>query len=630
MKKRLIRLIIGGVLFAIAFVLSKVFNVTEEAPLWYGLIFFIVPYIVTGYDVVWDAIQGIIHGNFLDEKFLMAIATVGAFGIKEYPEAVAVMLFYQLGELFQDFAVHRSRKSISELMDIRPDSANIIKDGVVEKIDPYDVKIGDLIQINPGEKVPLDGIITEGTSTLDTSTLTGESLPREVKAGESILSGCVNINGVLTVSVTTEFGESTVNKILDLVENAGSKKSSSEKFITKFAMIYTPIVVGLAVLLTIIPPFFGLQNGFHWADYGRGVLEWLSRSLSFLVVSCPCALVISVPLSYFGGLGGASKAGVLIKGSNYLEALAKVETVVWDKTGTLTHGVFKVKEIHAEGISDEELLEITALAEAHSSHPISLSIQKAYGKEIDLNLVSDYNVITGYGLSANVNGKKVLAGNEKLLIENNIPHTKCEDIGTIIYVAIDDKFAGSIVISDTPKDDSKEALASLKALGVKKNVMLTGDLDKVGQAIGNELGLDEVHTELLPGDKVDWVEKLLSQKSSSGKLVFVGDGMNDAPVLARADIGVAMGALGSDAAIEAADIVLMHDEPSKLAKAIKISHKTHKIAMENIIFALIVKVAILILVALGFANMWLAVFADVGVCVIAILNAMRTLNHKKI
>lgn len=630
MKKRLIRLIIGGVLFAIAFVLSKVFNVTEEAPLWYGLIFFIVPYIVTGYDVVWDAIQGIIHGNFLDEKFLMAIATVGAFGIKEYPEAVAVMLFYQLGELFQDFAVHRSRKSISELMDIRPDSANIIKDGVVEKIDPYDVKIGDLIQINPGEKVPLDGIITEGTSTLDTSALTGESLPREVKAGESILSGCVNINGVLTVSVTTEFGESTVNKILDLVENAGSKKSSSEKFITKFAMIYTPIVVGLAVLLTIIPPFFGLQNGFHWADYGRGVLEWLSRSLSFLVVSCPCALVISVPLSYFGGLGGASKAGVLIKGSNYLEALAKVETVVWDKTGTLTHGVFKVKEIHAEGISDEELLEITALAEAHSSHPISLSIQKAYGKEIDLNLVSDYNVITGYGLSANVNGKKVLAGNEKLLIENNIPHTKCEDIGTIIYVAIDDKFAGSIVISDTPKDDSKEALASLKALGVKKNVMLTGDLDKVGQAIGNELGLDEVHTELLPGDKVDWVEKLLSQKSSSGKLVFVGDGMNDAPVLARADIGVAMGALGSDAAIEAADIVLMHDEPSKLAKAIKISHKTHKIAMENIIFALIVKVAILILVALGFANMWLAVFADVGVCVIAILNAMRTLNHKKI
>ena len=624
MKKRLIRLIASSVLFVIALIIYKIFTLNPYP----ALALFILSYLIAGYDVIWGAIRGIIHGQLLDEKFLMTIATVGAFGIKEYPEAVAVMLLFQLGELFQDYAVNRSRKSISELMNIRPDYANKVTGDTVEKVDPYDVKVGDIIRILPGEKIPLDGTVIDGSSTLDTSALTGESLPREVKSSDSILSGCVNINGVLNVSVTTEFENSTVNKILDLVENAGSKKSTSEKFITKFATVYTPIVVFLAIALTLIPPFFYLKDGFSWAEYGKNILFWLERSLSFLVVSCPCALVISVPLTYFGGIGGASKAGILIKGSNYLEALAKAETIVWDKTGTLTQGIFSVNQIQPVNLSKEELLFYTAHAEAYSSHPIALSIMNAYGKEIDKTIISDYDVVSGYGLKANVNGTEVYVGNASLMQNFRIEFIPCNEIGTVIYVSVDHKFAGSILISDLSKSDSKNAIRSLKSLGVKKNVMLTGDRDEVGQAVANELGIDEVHTQLLPADKVSRVEKLLNETSKGGKVVFVGDGMNDAPVLARADIGVAMGGLGSDAAIEAADIVIMNDEPSKLAQAIMISRKTHGIAIQNIVFALFVKIAILILVAFGFAGMWLAVFADVGVCVIAILNAMRTLRMK--
>lgn len=609
MKQRLIRFIISAILFIIALVLSGNF-------FYPALALFIIAYIIAGYDVVWDALRNIIRGKLFDENFLMSVATIGAFFIEEYAEAVAVMLFFQLGELFQTYAVNKSRKSIAALMDIRPDYANIMLDGEIKKVDPYDVAIGDIIIIQPGEKIPLDGIVKEGNAQLDTSALTGESLPREAGIGDTILSGSINLNGILKAEVTSEFGESTVNKILDLVENAGNKKSNSENFITKFALVYTPIVVGCAVLLAVVPPFIFKMETFSF---------WLERALSFLVVSCPCALVISVPLSFFGGIGGASKAGILIKGSNYLEALAQADTIVWDKTGTLTRGEFAVEKINAIGMSEDTLLEFTAHAESYSSHPISLSLKESYGKEIELERVKDYEEISGFGVSASVDNHIVLAGNEKLMKERGIPYEKSDAIGTIVYVAINNKFAGSIVIADQVKKDSADAIQSLKK-HVSKQVMLTGDVDTVGQKVGKELGLDEVYTQLLPTDKVARVEELLSKSSSKKKLVFVGDGMNDAPVLARADIGIAMGALGSDVAIEAADIVIMNDEPSKLVKVIEISKKTHGIAMQNIVFALIVKIGILILIALGLANMWAAVFADVGVCVLAILNAMRALK----
>ncbi len=609
MKQRLIRFIISAVLFAVALILSGNF-------FWPALALFIIAYIIAGYDVVWNALRNIIRGKLFDENFLMSVATIGAFFIEEYAEAVAVMLFFQLGELFQTYAVNKSRKSIAELMDIRPDYANIMVDGEIKKVDPYDVAIGDIIIIQPGEKVPLDGIVKEGNAQLDTSALTGESLPREVGIGDTVLSGSINLNGILKVEVTSEFGESTVNKILDLVENAGNKKSNSENFITKFALVYTPIVVGCAVLLAVVPPFIFKMETFSF---------WLERALSFLVVSCPCALVISVPLSFFGGIGGASKAGILIKGSNYLEALAQADTIVWDKTGTLTKGEFAVESINAVDMSEETLLEFTAHAESYSSHPISLSLKDAYGKEIELERVKNYEEISGFGVTANVDDYTVLAGNEKLMKERGIAYEKADTVGTIVYVAINEKFAGSIVIADQIKKDSASAIQSLKKY-VSKQVMLTGDVDCVGQKVGKELGLNEVYTQLLPTDKVARVEELLSKQSSKKKLVFVGDGMNDAPVLARADIGIAMGALGSDVAIEAADIVIMNDEPSKLVKAIEISQKTHGIAMQNIIFALVIKIGILILIAFGLANMWAAVFADVGVCVLAILNAMRALK----
>ena len=609
MKQRLIRFIFSAVLFIMALILSGKF-------FYPALALFIVAYIIAGYDVVWDALRNIIRGKLFDENFLMSVATIGAFIIEEYAEAVAVMLFFQLGELFQTYAVNKSRKSIAALMDIRPDYANIMVDGEIKKVDPYDVAIGDIIIIQPGEKVPLDGIIKEGNAQLDTSALTGESLPREAVVNDTVLSGSINLNGILKVEVTSEFGESTVNKILDLVENAGNKKSNSENFITKFALVYTPIVVGCAVLLAVVPPFIFKMETFSF---------WLERALSFLVVSCPCALVISVPLSFFGGIGGASKAGILIKGSNYLEALAQSDTIVWDKTGTLTRGEFAVEEINAVEMSEDTLLEFTAHAESYSSHPISLSLKESYGKEIELERVKNYEEISGFGVSALVDDYAILVGNEKLMKERGIAYDKADAIGTICYIAINEKFAGSIVIADQIKKDSADAIKSLKKL-VSKQVMLTGDVDTVGQKVGKELGLDEVYTQLLPTDKVARVEELLSKSSSKKKLVFVGDGMNDAPVLARADIGIAMGALGSDVAIEAADIVIMNDEPSKLVKAIEISKKTHGIAMQNIVFALVVKIGILILIAFGLANMWAAVFADVGVCVLAILNAMRALK----
>lgn len=611
MRQRLIRFIISAILFIIALLLSGTF-------FYPALALFITAYLIAGYDVVWDAIRNILCGKLFDENFLMSVATIGAFFIEEYAEAVAVMLFFQLGELFQTYAVNKSRKSIAELMDIRPDYANILADGEIKKVDPYDVAIDDMIVVRPGEKIPLDGVVTEGNAQIDTSALTGESLPREINAGDTILSGSINLNGILYIKVTSEFGESTVNKILDLVENAGNKKSNSETFISKFALVYTPIVVGCAVVLALVPPFL-----FHIETFGF----WLERALSFLVVSCPCALVISVPLSFFGGIGGASKAGILIKGSNYLEALAQTDTIVWDKTGTLTKGKFAVEEIHAVSMSDDALLDYAAHAESFSSHPISLSLKEAYAKEINLERIKDYEEISGYGVSAIVDGHVILAGNERLMLQNMIPFEQAQVVGTIVYIAIDGQFAGSIVIADQIKDDSVAAIKGLKQY-VKKQIMLTGDVDSVGQKVGNHLGLDEIYTQLLPTDKVSKVEEFLEKKSSGRKLVFVGDGMNDAPVLARADIGIAMGALGSDVAIEAADIVIMNDEPSKLVKAIQISKKTHSIAMQNIVFALIIKIGILILIAFGIANMWAAVFADVGVCVLAIINAMRALKSK--
>ena len=614
MTKRLWRIIIGAALLATAVLL----NLNNE---WLQIALFIISYIIVGGDVVKRAVKNIFKGQVFDENFLMSIATIGAFFIGEYPEGVAVMLFYQVGELFQSYAVGKSRKSIASLMDIRPDYANVKKGDELVKVDPDEVQIGDIIVIKAGEKIPLDGKVIEGSSMIDTSALTGESIPREVEVGSDILSGCININGVITAEVTKEFGESTVSKILDLVENASSKKSNSEQFITKFARYYTPVVVIIAVFLAIIPPL--VIDGATFSD-------WIYRALAFLVVSCPCALVISIPLSFFGGIGGASKKGILVKGSNYLEALAETEIVVFDKTGTLTKGVFNVQEIHPEGVSKEELLELTAYVESYSNHPISLSLKRAYGKEIDNGRISDVEEISGHGVIATVDGKKVMAGNIKLMKMMDIPYFKGELIGTAVHVAVNNKYIGYIVIADEVKPDSAQAIKELKAANIKQIVMLTGDNKSVGSKVAKELGVDKVYAELLPADKVEKLEELFSQKSTKGKLAFVGDGINDAPVLARADIGIAMGGLGSDAAIEAADIVIMTDEPSKIATAMKISKKTLKIAHQNIVFAIGIKIIVLILSAFGITTMWAAIFADVGVTIIAVLNAFRALNVKKL
>lgn len=614
MTKRLWRIIIGAALLATAVLL----NLNNE---WLQIALFIISYIIVGGDVVKRAVKNIFKGQVFDENFLMSIATIGAFFIGEYPEGVAVMLFYQVGELFQSYAVGKSRKSIASLMDIRPDYANVKKGDELVKVDPDEVQIGDIIVIKAGEKIPLDGKVIEGSSMIDTSALTGESVPREVEVGSDILSGCININGVITAEVTKEFGESTVSKILDLVENASSKKSNSEQFITKFARYYTPVVVIIAVFLAIIPPL--VIDGATFSD-------WIYRALAFLVVSCPCALVISIPLSFFGGIGGASKKGILVKGSNYLEALAQTEIVVFDKTGTLTKGVFNVQEIHPEGVSKEELLELTAYVESYSNHPISLSLKRAYGKEIDNGRISDVEEISGHGVIATVDGKKVMAGNIKLMKMMDIPYFKGELIGTAVHVAVNNKYIGYILIADEVKEDSAQAIKELKAANIKQTVMLTGDNKSVGSKVAKELGLDKVYAELLPADKVEKLEELFSQKSKKGKLAFVGDGINDAPVLARADIGIAMGGLGSDAAIEAADIVIMTDEPSKIATAMKISKKTLKIAHQNIVFAIGIKIIVLILSAFGIATMWAAIFADVGVTIIAVLNAFRALNVKNL
>jgi cadmium-exporting ATPase len=614
MTKRLWRIIIGAAVLATAVLLS----LNNE---WLQIALFIISYIIVGGDVVKRAVKNIFKGQVFDENFLMSIATIGAFFIGEYPEGVAVMLFYQVGELFQSYAVGKSRKSIASLMDIRPDYANVKKGDELVKVDPDEVQIGDIIVIKAGEKIPLDGKVIEGSSMIDTSALTGESIPREVEVGSDILSGCININGVITTEVTKEFGESTVSKILDLVENASSKKSNSEQFITKFARYYTPVVVIIAVFLAIIPPL--VIDGATFSD-------WIYRALAFLVVSCPCALVISIPLSFFGGIGGASKKGVLVKGSNYLEALAETEIVVFDKTGTLTKGVFNVQEIHPEGVSKEELLELTAHAESYSNHPISLSLKRAYSKEIDNGRISDVEEISGHGVIATVDGKKVMAGNIKLMKMMDIPYFKGELIGTIVHVAINNKYIGYIVIADEVKEDSAQAIKELKAANIKQTVMLTGDNKSIGSKVAKELGLDKVYAELLPADKVEKLEELFSQKSKKGKLAFVGDGINDAPVLARADIGIAMGGLGSDAAIEAADVVIMTDEPSKIATTMKISKKTLKIAHQNIVFAIGIKIIVLILSAFGITTMWAAIFADVGVTIIAVLNAFRALNVKNL
>ena len=614
MTKRLWRIIIGAAVLATAVLLS----LNNE---WLQIALFIISYIIVGGDVVKRAVKNIFKGQVFDESFLMSIATIGAFFIGEYPEGVAVMLFYQVGELFQSYAVGKTRKSIASLMDIRPDYANVKKGDELVKVDPDEVQIGDIIVIKAGEKIPLDGKVIEGSSMIDTSALTGESVPREVEVGSDILSGCININGVITAEVTKEFGESTVSKILDLVENASSKKSNSEQFITKFARYYTPVVVIIAVFLAIIPPL--VIDGATFSD-------WIYRALAFLVVSCPCALVISIPLSFFGGIGGASKKGVLVKGSNYLEALAETEIIVFDKTGTLTKGVFNVQEIHPEGVSKEELLELTAHAESYSNHPISLSLKRAYSKEIDNGRISDVEEISGHGVIATVDGKKVMAGNIKLMKMMDIPYFNGELIGTIVRVAVNNKYIGYIVIADEVKEDSAQAIKELKAANIKQTVMLTGDNKSIGSKVAKELGLDKVYTELLPADKVEKLEELFSQKSKKGKLAFVGDGINDAPVLARADIGIAMGGLGSDAAIEAADVVIMTDEPSKIATAMKISKKTLKIAHQNIVFAIGIKIIVLILSAFGITTMWAAIFADVGVTIIAVLNAFRALNVKNL
>lgn len=614
MKKRGIKIIISAILFVLALVIPF----SNE---WINNGLFIISYLVVGCEILKKAVRNIFRGKVFDENFLMAVATIGAFAIGEFPEAVAVMLFYQVGELFQSYAVDKSRKSIASLMDIRPDYANIEKDGKVEKVDPDEVKIGDIIIVKTGEKIPLDGVVVEGTSSLDTMALTGESVPRVVKTEDEVLSGCINKDGLLKIRVTKEFGESTVSKILDLVENASSKKSKSENFITKFAKYYTPTVVIIAVLLAFIPPII-------LKDFSTFSV-WLYRALSFLVVSCPCALVISIPLSFFGGIGGASKMGILIKGSNYLEALANTETVVFDKTGTLTEGIFGVQNIYAEGIEKDELLRIVAHAENYSNHPIAKSVKKAYNKEIDEKIIKNPQELSGKGIWAKIDEKDILVGNEKLMLEEKIDFKKCDEVGTILYVAIDKKYVGYVLIADKIKQDSSKTIRELKAMNIKETVMLTGDKKEVGEYVAKKLNMDKVYTELLPDGKVEKVEELLKQKSEKGKLVFVGDGINDAPVLTISDIGVAMGGLGSDAAIEAADIVIMTDETSKISKAINLSKKTMRIVRENIIFAIFVKIAVLVLTAFGASTMWEAVFADVGVSVIAIINALRMLNIKK-
>lgn len=623
-KKVLIRIIVA---VALLIVLSFV-----PAEGWLQLALYMIPYLVIGYDILKKAVKGIMNRQVFDENFLMAVATVGAIAIAFYEksgdfnEAVAVMLFYQIGELFQSYAVGKSRRNISELMDIRPDYANIEQDGSLEQVDPDEVEIGTVIIIQPGEKVPIDGVVVEGTSTLNTSALTGESVPREAKAGDEIISGCINLTGVLKIRTTKEFGESTVSKVLELVEESTSRKSRSENFISKFAKYYTPAVCYGALALAVLPPLvrmFVMGAAPQWND-------WIYRALTFLVISCPCALVISIPLSFFAGIGGASHEGILVKGSNYLEALSKTKYVVFDKTGTLTQGIFEVVGVHHNQMEEKQLLEYAALAESASSHPISKSIQRAYGKELDRSRVSEIEEISGNGITAKVDGRSVAAGNAKLMDRLGIPYKTCHKVGTIIHLAIDGEYAGHIVISDVEKPTSKEAIAKLKQAGIQKTIMLTGDAKQVADQVAADLGIDEVHSELLPGDKVEQVERLLTEKLAKANLAFVGDGINDAPVLGRADIGIAMGAMGSDAAIEAADVVLMDDDPLKIVKAIRISKKCLGIVYQNIVFALAVKGVCLILGALGIANMWLAIFADVGVMVLAILNAMRTLFVKKL
>ena len=594
---------------------------------WLKFVLFMIPYLVIGHDILLKAWKGILNRQVFDENFLMAVATIGAILLGDYKEGVAVMLFYQIGELFQSYAVGKSRRNISELMDIRPDYANIEKeDGTLEQVDPDEVGIGSVIVVQPGEKVPIDGVIEEGRTSLNTSALTGESLPREAGVGDEVISGCINMSGVLKIRTTKEFGESTVSKILDMVENASSKKSRSENFISKFAKYYTPAVCYGALALAILPPlvrllFLGMTP--EWGD-------WVMRALTFLVISCPCALVISIPLSFFAGIGGASNAGVLVKGSNYLETLSQTKYVVFDKTGTMTQGVFEVSGVHHSSMDTEKLLEYAALAECHSSHPISKSLKKAYGKPLDPNRVTEVEEISGNGVTAKVDGVRVAAGNSKLMEKLGVDCMECHSVGTVVHMAVDGKYAGHILISDQIKPHAKEAIAALKKCGVKKTIMLTGDRREAARQVAEELGIDEVHSELLPGDKVAQVEKLLDEKGEKEKLAFVGDGINDAPVLSRADIGIAMGALGSDAAIEAADIVLMDDDPLKISKAIRISRKCLRIVYENIYFAIGVKVVCLILGALGIANMWAAIFADVGVMIIAVLNAIRALNVKKL
>ena len=620
----LIRILIAGALLVLL-------NFTPVAG-WLRFTLYLVPYFVIGYDILIKAGKGIRNRQVFDENFLMAVATIGAIalavyeGSGDYTEAIAVMLFYQIGEWFQSYAVGKSRRNISDLMDIRPDYANVERGGKLEQADPDEVEVGTIIVVQPGEKVPIDGIVVEGCSTLNTAALTGESLPREVRAGDEIISGCINMTGLLKIRTTKEFGESTVSKILDLVENASSRKSRSEAFISKFARIYTPAVCYSALALAILPPLVRMLGMGLSADWGT----WIYRALTFLVASCPCALVISIPLSFFAGIGGASNAGVLVKGSNYLETLSQTKIVVFDKTGTLTQGVFEVNGIHHNELENEKLVEYAALAESASSHPISKSLQRAYGKEIDRSRVSDIREISGNGVIARVDGMEIAAGNDKLMDRLGIPYISCHSVGTIIHMAIDGKYAGHIVISDIIKPHAKEAVQTLKASGVRTTVMLTGDTAKVADQVASALGIDQVYSELLPADKVEKVEELLRRKPEKAKLAFVGDGINDAPVLSRADIGIAMGAMGSDAAIEAADIVLMDDDPLKITKAIKISRKCLKIVYENIIFAIGIKLACLLLVALGFANMWLAIFADVGVMILAVLNAIRALFVKRL
>ena len=616
-KKMLIRIIIAAVLIVVFSLLP--------AEGYLRFVLFMIPYLVIGYDILKKAFKGILNKQVFDENFLMAVATVGAILLGDYSEGVAVMLFYQIGELFQSYAVGKSRRNISELMDIRPDYANIEKDGTLEQVDPDEVGIGTIIVVQPGEKVPIDGVITEGTSTLNTSALTGESLPRDAKAGDEVISGCINMTGLLKIRTTKEFGESTVSKILELVENSSSRKSRSENFISKFAKYYTPAVCYGALALAFIPPIVLLIMGkpAMWGD-------WIYRALTFLVISCPCALVISIPLSFFAGIGGASNQGILVKGSNYLETLAQTKYVVFDKTGTMTQGVFEVSGIHHNEMPDEKLLEYAALAECSSSHPISKSLQKAYGKPIDRNRVTDIEEISGNGVIAKVDGISVAAGNTKLMDRLGIAYQDCHHVGTVVHMAIDGKYAGHILISDIIKPHAKEAIAELKKAGISKTIMLTGDSKRVADQVAGELGIQEVYSELLPADKVSRVEELLNQKSEKDKLAFVGDGINDAPVLSRADIGIAMGALGSDAAIEAADIVLMDDDPLKISKAIKIARKCIRIVYENIYFAIGIKILCLILGALGIANMWVAIFADVGVMILAVLNAIRTLFVKNL